>query len=63
MEEVHLALAAHATGLIRLRDDGRLEQAAGVGAFEHLGDHTMPAHHGLVGALPARAAASCWSGT
>jgi diguanylate cyclase (GGDEF)-like protein len=49
VEEVHLALAAQATGLIRMRDDGTLEQVAGVGACEQLRDHTMPAHHGLVG--------------
>jgi HD-GYP domain-containing protein (c-di-GMP phosphodiesterase class II) len=49
VEEVHLALAAQATGLIAMRDDGTLEQVAGVGACEQLRDHTMPAHHGLVG--------------
>jgi HD-GYP domain-containing protein (c-di-GMP phosphodiesterase class II) len=49
VEEVHLAMGAQATALIRLRDDGRLEQAAGLGALEHLTDHTMAAHQGLVG--------------
>ena len=49
VEEVHLALTAQATALIRMRDDGTLDQIAGVGASEPLRDHTLPAHHGLVG--------------
>jgi len=51
VDEVHLAMGQEATALIRLRDDGRLELAAGRGI---LGDpevrgHTMAAQHGLVG--------------
>jgi hypothetical protein len=49
VDEVHLAMGLEATALVRLRDDDQLEQAAGVGAFESLQGHTMPAHHGLVG--------------
>jgi diguanylate cyclase (GGDEF)-like protein len=49
VEEVHLAMGLEATALVRLREDGQLEQAAGLGAFEQLEGLTMPAHHGLVG--------------
>jgi diguanylate cyclase (GGDEF)-like protein len=51
VEEVHGAMGAHATALIRLRDDGRLELAAGKGAFAApaVRDYTIPAERGLVG--------------
>lgn len=49
VEEVHLAMGMQATALVRVRDDGLVEQTAGLGAFEQTRGHTMPAHHGLVG--------------
>ena len=51
VEEVHAAMGPHATGLIRLRDDGRMEMAAGMGAFDapDVRDYTLPAQRGLVG--------------
>jgi HD-GYP domain-containing protein (c-di-GMP phosphodiesterase class II) len=49
VEEVHLAMRATATALVKLNDEGALVQFAGLGAFEHLGAHTQPAHLGLVG--------------
>jgi diguanylate cyclase (GGDEF)-like protein len=49
VEEVHLAMGMHATGLVRMRPDGKLEQVAGQGVFERLDGHTMPAHQGLIG--------------
>lgn len=49
VEEVHLALRAHATALIKLNDEDALVQIAGLGAFEQLGAHTQPAHLGLAG--------------
>jgi diguanylate cyclase (GGDEF)-like protein len=50
-EEVHLAMAAQATAVIRLRDDGHFEMLAGLGAFEHpeARDFRVPAQRGLVG--------------
>ena len=49
VDEVHLAMGWEATALVRVRDDGLLEQIAGLGVFEDLNGHTMPAHHGLLG--------------
>jgi diguanylate cyclase (GGDEF)-like protein len=49
VDEVHFAMGSEATALVRLRDGGLLEQAAGLGALEQLGGHTMPTHTGLVG--------------
>jgi hypothetical protein len=44
-------MGAHATALVRLRDDGRLQMVAGAGAFElpELKDHTVPVERGLIG--------------
>jgi HD-GYP domain-containing protein (c-di-GMP phosphodiesterase class II) len=49
--EVHAAMGAHATALVRLREDGYLEMVAGAGAFElpELRGYTVPAERGLVG--------------
>ena len=49
--EVHDAMGAQATALIRLRDDGQLEMVAGAGAFAlpELREFTVPAERGLVG--------------
>jgi diguanylate cyclase (GGDEF)-like protein len=49
--EVHSALGAHATALIRLLDDGRLQMVAGAGAFElpEVRGFLVPAERGLVG--------------
>ncbi len=49
--EVHSAMGAHATALIRRREDGRLEMVAGAGAFAlpELHEYTFPAERGLVG--------------
>jgi HD-GYP domain-containing protein (c-di-GMP phosphodiesterase class II) len=50
VEEVHAAMGSQATALIRLHD-GRLEMAAGSGAFDRadLRDYTLPVNRGLVG--------------
>jgi HD-GYP domain-containing protein (c-di-GMP phosphodiesterase class II) len=44
-------MGAHATALVRLREDGYLEMVAGAGAFElpELRGYTAPAERGLVG--------------
>jgi diguanylate cyclase (GGDEF)-like protein len=51
VEELHGAMGAHATALIRLRDDRTLEMVAGAGAFmlPEARDWTIPAERGLVG--------------
>jgi diguanylate cyclase (GGDEF)-like protein len=51
VEEIHAALRAPATAVIRLAADGRLELAAGAGTFAapEVQDHTIPAGRGLVG--------------
>ena len=51
VEELHGAMGAHATALIRLRDDRLLQMVAGAGAFglPELRDFKMPAERGLVG--------------
>jgi len=48
--EVHLATGVAATALFRLRDDGELELAAGLGAFARpdARDLTLPARVGLI---------------
>jgi HD-GYP domain-containing protein (c-di-GMP phosphodiesterase class II) len=51
VEEVHGAMGAYATALIRLLDDGQLQIVAGAGAFgaAELRGYTVPAARGLVG--------------
>ncbi|MEA2332794.1 MAG: hypothetical protein QOH58_2932 [Thermoleophilaceae bacterium] len=51
VEQIHAAMGAQATALIRLRDDGQLEQAAGAGAFRRpeMDGYTLRGDRGLVG--------------
>ena len=42
VEEVHLAMRATATALVKLNDEAEVVQVAGLGAFEHLGAHLQP---------------------
>jgi diguanylate cyclase (GGDEF)-like protein len=51
VEEVHATMGVHATALVRLREDGRLDMPAGAGAFEEvdLSGYTIPSERGLVG--------------
>jgi HD domain/GAF domain len=51
VEEIHAAMPATATAVIRLSADGRMELAAGAGTFARpeIRDHTLPAGRGLIG--------------
>jgi HD-GYP domain-containing protein (c-di-GMP phosphodiesterase class II) len=51
VEEVHATMGVHASVLVRLREDGRLEMPAGAGVFEDvdLTGYTIPSQRGLVG--------------
>jgi diguanylate cyclase (GGDEF)-like protein len=49
VEEVHLAMRATATALVKLNNESEVVQVAGLGAFENLNAESQAAHVGLIG--------------